>query len=196
MSDKFSGYAHPESIVDTEWLANNLDAEGIRIVNALTGDIHPTLVKDIAIGAKVADAMDQIDWVMPMGSSQDVPALAADVHRDQAFGRKAGLPVWREAIIQLTLSMPEVEVVIAGDTIRWQGDPTNASFVVAPPADLTTTELIGTVRLSIDGVPLGELERRNVSWGIATNKPRAYTAPLLERLNLQPQPGSVVCPDQ
>jgi len=45
------------------------------------------------------------------------------------------------------------------------------------------------------GELLGELERRNVSWGIATNKPRAYTAPLLERLNLQPQPGSVVCPD-
>ena len=86
-----------------------------------------------------------------------VKALAADVNRDQAFGRKAGLPVWREAIIQLTLSMPEVEVLIAGDTIRWQGDPTNASFVVAPPADLTTTELIGTVRLSIDGVPLGSI---------------------------------------
>jgi phosphoglycolate phosphatase len=57
--------------------------------------------------------------------------------------------------------------------------------------------VLGSVATLYPGIGelLGELERRNVSWGIATNKPRAYTAPLLERLNLQPQPGSVVCPD-
>lgn len=57
--------------------------------------------------------------------------------------------------------------------------------------------VLGSVARLYPGIGelLGELERRNVSWGIATNKPRAYTAPLLKRLNLQPQPGSVVCPD-
>jgi len=57
--------------------------------------------------------------------------------------------------------------------------------------------VLGSVATLYPGIGelLGELERRNVSWGIATNKPRAYTVPLLERLNLQPQPGSVVCPD-
>jgi phosphoglycolate phosphatase len=59
------------------------------------------------------------------------------------------------------------------------------------------SEVLGSVARLYPGIAelLGELERRNVSWGIATNKPRAYTAPLLERLNLQPQPASVVCPD-
>jgi trimethylamine--corrinoid protein Co-methyltransferase len=52
--------------------------------DALTGEIHPTRVADIAIGAQVADALENIDWVMPMGSSQDVPALAADVHEFEA----------------------------------------------------------------------------------------------------------------
>lgn len=52
--------------------------------DALTGEIHQTRVADIAIGAKVADALPNIDWVMPMGSSQDVPALAADVHEFDA----------------------------------------------------------------------------------------------------------------
>ncbi len=52
--------------------------------DALTGEIHPTRVADIAIGARVADALENIDWVMPMGSSQDVPALAADVHEFEA----------------------------------------------------------------------------------------------------------------
>ena len=36
---------------------------------------------------------------------------------------------------------------------------------------------------------------RGIAWGIATNKPRAYTEPLLQRLALNPSPGSVVCPD-
>ena len=52
--------------------------------DARTGEIHPTRVEDIALGAKVADALPNIDWVMPMGSSQDVPALAADVYEFEA----------------------------------------------------------------------------------------------------------------
>jgi 2-phosphoglycolate phosphatase len=42
---------------------------------------------------------------------------------------------------------------------------------------------------------LKQLKTLGISWGISTNKPRAYTAPLLERLAIQPAPGSVVCPD-
>jgi trimethylamine--corrinoid protein Co-methyltransferase len=48
--------------------------------DAFTGEIRETRVADIALGAKVADALKNIDWIMPMGSAQDVPALAADVH--------------------------------------------------------------------------------------------------------------------
>jgi trimethylamine---corrinoid protein Co-methyltransferase len=48
--------------------------------DALTGEIHPTTVTDIAYGAQVADYCVNISWVMPMGSCQDVPATAADLH--------------------------------------------------------------------------------------------------------------------
>jgi trimethylamine---corrinoid protein Co-methyltransferase len=51
-----------------------------RTRDAFTGEIRETRVADIALGAKVADAMKNIDWIMPMGSVQDVPGLAADVH--------------------------------------------------------------------------------------------------------------------
>lgn len=40
-----------------------------------------------------------------------------------------------------------------------------------------------------------DFARRGIAWGISTNKPRAYTAPLLAALDMQPAPGSVVCPD-
>jgi 2-phosphoglycolate phosphatase len=40
---------------------------------------------------------------------------------------------------------------------------------------------------------LAELEARQLGWGVATNKPRGFTLPLLERLGLTP--GSTVCPE-
>ena len=48
--------------------------------DALTGEYHETRVEDLARAAKIADALENIDWVMPMGSAQDVPAIAADLH--------------------------------------------------------------------------------------------------------------------
>jgi len=64
-----------------------------RTRDAFTGKIRETLVADIAFGAKVADALPNIDWVMPMGSSQDVPALAADVHEFEAVVTNTTKPV-------------------------------------------------------------------------------------------------------
>ena len=52
--------------------------------DALSGEIHSTRVADIAIGAKVADALENIDWVMPMGSAQDVPPTVADLYEFEA----------------------------------------------------------------------------------------------------------------
>ncbi len=58
-------------------------------------------------------------------------------------------------------------------------------------------EVLGSTARVYPGIPalLEAFAERGIAWGIATNKPRAYTAPLLERLNLQPAAGSVVCPD-
>ena len=58
-----------------------------------TGEIRKTRVADIAFGAKVADALPNIDWVMPMGSSQDVPPLVADVYEFEAVVTNTLKPV-------------------------------------------------------------------------------------------------------
>lgn len=42
---------------------------------------------------------------------------------------------------------------------------------------------------------LTELQTKGIHWGIATNKPRAYTEPLLGALAFKPAPLSVTCPD-
>ena len=59
------------------------------------------------------------------------------------------------------------------------------------------SQVLGSIATLYSGIEplLIELHQRGIGWGISTNKPRAYTEPLLERLGIQPQPGSVVCPD-
>ena len=64
-----------------------------RTKDALSGKIHPTLVTDIATGAKVADALENIDWVMPMGSVQDVPPTVADLHEFEAVVSNTTKPI-------------------------------------------------------------------------------------------------------
>ena len=59
------------------------------------------------------------------------------------------------------------------------------------------SEVLGSLANTYPGIDalLSALQQRGIAWGIATNKPRAYTEPLLQKLNIQPPPGSVVCPD-
>lgn len=58
-------------------------------------------------------------------------------------------------------------------------------------------EVLGTAARPYPGIGelLQALDERGIRWGVATNKPRAYAAPLLERLDFQPPCGSLVCPD-
>jgi len=64
-----------------------------RTKDALTGEIHPTRVADIATGARVADALENIDWVMPMGSVQEVPPTVADLHEFEAVVSNTTKPI-------------------------------------------------------------------------------------------------------
>ena len=61
--------------------------------DALTGQYHPTRVEDLARAAKTADALENIDWVMPMGSVQDVPAKAAELHEFHATVTNTTKPI-------------------------------------------------------------------------------------------------------
>ena len=64
-----------------------------RTRDALTGEVHETRVLDIRRGALIADALPNIDWVMPMGSAQDVPGFAADLHEFEAVVTHTTKPI-------------------------------------------------------------------------------------------------------
>ena len=59
------------------------------------------------------------------------------------------------------------------------------------------SDVVGTMASPYPGICdlITQLAARDIRWGIATNKPRPYTEPLLEGLRFDPAPGSVVCPE-
>jgi trimethylamine--corrinoid protein Co-methyltransferase len=98
--------------------------------DALTGEIHETRVADIALGARVADALPNIDWVMPMGSSQDVPPLAADVYEFEAVVTHTTKPlVFIGYSPQGVERVYEMAAAVAGGLDNLQQRP----FVIAYP---------------------------------------------------------------
>ncbi len=102
--------------------------------DALTGEVHPTMVADIALAARIADHQQHIDWVMPMGSCQDVPAKAAELHEFEATVANTAKP-----IVFLTYSARATELVyemaaeVAGGLERLQEKP----FLVLYPESIS-----------------------------------------------------------
>jgi trimethylamine--corrinoid protein Co-methyltransferase len=92
--------------------------------DALTGEYHETRVQDIAIGARVADALPNIDFVMPMGSSQDVDGNVADLHEFEAVVTNTTKPM---VFIGYTPTgceyVFEMAAVVAGGTERLRERP-------------------------------------------------------------------------
>ena len=65
-----------------------------RTLDPFSGEVRPTTLADIAGGAFLADALPNIDFVMPMGSAQDVvPPLAEEVHEFEAIIKNTTKPV-------------------------------------------------------------------------------------------------------
>ncbi|MBN2152008.1 MAG: trimethylamine methyltransferase family protein [Candidatus Lokiarchaeota archaeon] len=58
-----------------------------------TGAIRETRIGDIELGARVADALSNIDYVMPMGTAQDVPAAAEELYEFRAVVTNTTKPV-------------------------------------------------------------------------------------------------------
>ncbi len=97
---------------------------------AFSGEIRPTTIADIALGAKVADYLDGIDFVMPMGSAQDVPGNAAEVHEFPAMASNTTKPAVFIGYSALGCEyVYEMAAVIAGGQDNLRQKP----FIIAYP---------------------------------------------------------------
>ena len=103
-------------------------------MDARTGEVRPTVLEDIKRGALMADALEHIDFIMPFGSSQDVPGKACDIWEFPAVVSHTTKP-----IVFISYSGRGVELVyemaaeVAGGLDRLQERP----FVIAYPEPIS-----------------------------------------------------------
>jgi trimethylamine--corrinoid protein Co-methyltransferase len=101
--------------------------------DAFTGEIRQTGIDDIKLGAKVADYLDGIDFVMPMGTAQDVPGNAAEVHEFPAMISNTTKPAVFIGYTALGCEyVYEMAAVIAGGQENLRQKP----FIIAYPEAL------------------------------------------------------------
>ena len=62
-------------------------------LDAATGEIRATSFRDLEIGAQVSDALPNIDWVMPFGTTQDTPKHASFLYDFEACVSNTTLPL-------------------------------------------------------------------------------------------------------
>lgn len=62
--------------------------------HAIDNNIQPTTLQDIAWGARTADALPNLDFVMPFGSAQDVPCDAAELYEFETVVQHTSKPVF------------------------------------------------------------------------------------------------------
>ncbi|MBF0211489.1 MAG: trimethylamine methyltransferase family protein [Desulfamplus sp.] len=116
-----------------------------------TGEFRQTQLSDIARGAKVADALKNIDFVMPMGSSLDVPINTADVHEFPVVAANTIKPIVFIGYSPLGCEyVYEMAAVVAGGMDNLRQKP----FIIAYPeaiAPLTfPDEIVDRIFVSAD----------------------------------------------
>lgn len=126
-------------------------------------------------GTLIDTADEFVTVVQALRSEHDLPPMDVDTIRSTVSNGA-------RALVTLALGLEESDVKFETQRLRLLS---------------LYSQILGSSAQPYPGIMtlLEQLQLQGVGWGICTNKPRAYTEPLLERLNLQPAPGSVVCPD-
>ncbi len=126
-----------------------------RTKDAFTGEIHPTRVEDISLGAKLADALPNIDFVMPFGSSQDVDSNVADLYEFEAVVNNTIKP-----IVFCGYSPRGVELVfeMAAEVAGGKSQLRNKPFIISYPEPISPMtypeDIIDKMYLSAEwGIP-------------------------------------------
>lgn len=124
-------------------------------LDRVTGKIRPTAFKDLETGARISDALPNIDWVMPFGTTQDTPRHASFLYDFEACVKNTTLPVmFLSEGAEDTLYIQKMAAACVGGKERLKEKP----FLMAYPEPITPLfypdEVVGRAFLAADwGIP-------------------------------------------
>ena len=103
-------------------------------MDAISGKVRPTCCDDIKLGVRLADALENIDFVMPFGSAQDIPGAAADLYEFEATISNTTKPIAFLGSSGKTLELViEMAAAAAGSLRQLQQKP----FLIAFPVHIS-----------------------------------------------------------
>ncbi|MBW2369988.1 MAG: trimethylamine methyltransferase family protein, partial [Deltaproteobacteria bacterium] len=104
-------------------------------LDPLTGEVRGTRVEDIEQAAKICDALENIDWVMPMGSAMDIdPDKARDIFDFEAIVNNTTKPMVLLSYSQRALeAVYDMAAVVAGGMEKLRQRP----FILSYPEPIS-----------------------------------------------------------
>jgi twitching motility protein PilU len=96
-------------------------------------------------------------WACLPAQAAEVASLAASTAAHWQAGLRAGVSVQRGSMVTVRLQIDALQVDPAVQVLDWQGEPVNASFVVAAPVDARIGAHGARAWLLVNAVPIGEL---------------------------------------
>jgi hypothetical protein len=99
-------------------------------------------------------------WAHLEGQRNEVIRRAGETQggRGLSIATKAGVPVGRGTTITVRLRIPDLVVSDPEDTIYWDGEIANATFIVSVPPNATPRWYAGTVTFSVAGLQVARLQ--------------------------------------
>lgn len=99
-----------------------------------TGEIRATTYRDLETGALLCDALPNIDWVMPFGTTQDTPSHASFLYDFEACVKNTTLPVmFLSEGVEDSLYIHEMAAACVGGKEKLREKP----FLMAYPEPIT-----------------------------------------------------------
>jgi trimethylamine--corrinoid protein Co-methyltransferase len=168
-----------------------------------TNITRPTTLQDIAEGARLADKLENIDFVMPFGTAQDVPAHCAEIPEFLAVIENTAKPVF---FCGYSAKGVEKVLDLAAHLVGGKEVLSRKPFVVPYPEPITPlhypAEVVGRMMVCCDyGVPqivatgpmLGMTGPVTMAGAVALGTAEALFSILLAQLRAPGSPCFLTC---
>jgi hypothetical protein len=96
-------------------------------------------------------------WAYLRSNYKLVLSTIDELERGRRVGTRTSVPVFRESLITLEVSIPSFGKRIWKDNFFWHGEPVNATFDILVPRSVEEGNHIGTVKINYEGIPITQL---------------------------------------
>lgn len=96
-------------------------------------------------------------WAYLPNQYASIATIAQELGRDANLGRKTGVPIPRGAILTVAVHIDRLKIEDPIDTVVWNSEPTNASFIVKVPADRAIGQYSGKATIKHQGIAIAKI---------------------------------------